>query len=199
MSGDISIDDGRLRLVVGLGNPGKEYSGTRHNVGFEVIDALSEQLNIKVKRKKFGGIVGEGFCGNDKLILLKPLSYMNRSGQVLATVVGFYKVEIENLLVVSDDMALEPGRIRLRAQGSSGGQKGLADIIAKLGTQDFGRLRIGIGSPSRDPVGYVLGKPSAHDRELIEAGIASAVDAVRCWLDCGIDKAMNEFNFRTEQ
>jgi len=119
MSGDISIDDGRLRLVVGLGNPGKEYSGTRHNVGFEVIDALSEQLNIKVKRKKFGGIVGEGFCGNDKLILLKPLSYMNRSGQVLATVVGFYKVEIENLLVVSDDMALEPGRIRLRAQGSS--------------------------------------------------------------------------------
>lgn len=188
------MEDGRLRLVVGLGNPGKEYEKTRHNVGFEVIDTLSEQLDIKVRRKKFGGLVGEGVCGNDKLILLKPLSYMNRSGQVLATVVGFYKIELENLLVVSDDMALETGRIRLRPQGSSGGQKGLADIIQKLGSQDFCRLRIGIGAPIGDPVGYVLGRPGTHDRKLIETAIAGAADAVKCWLDFGIDKTMNEFN-----
>jgi PTH1 family peptidyl-tRNA hydrolase len=182
-------------MVVGLGNPGKEYIGTRHNVGFAVTDALAETLNIKVKRRKFGARFGESELDDDKLILLKPVQFMNRSGQVVATAVGFYKLPIENLLVVTDDMALDVGRIRLRAKGSAGGHNGLNDIIQKLGTEEFARLRVGIGSAGQqDAYDYVLSRFDEQQAPLIEAAVARARDAVLCWLKQGIETAMNEYN-----
>ena len=137
---------GQMKMVVGLGNPGEEYADTRHNIGFKVIDSLAKALAIDVRKRKFGARVGLGEFGDKKLILLKPWQFMNRSGEAVAKAVGFYKLPLSELLVVTDDMALEPGRIRIRAKGSAGGHKGLADIIEKLGTNQFGRLRVGIGA-----------------------------------------------------
>ena len=133
------------KMVVGLGNPGKEYIDTRHNTGFRVIDALAETLGIEVRKRKFGARFGSSEFADAKLILLKPWQFMNRSGQAVATALGFYKLGANDLLVVTDDMALEPGRIRIRAKGSAGGHNGLADVIEKLSTESFARCRIGIG------------------------------------------------------
>ena len=124
-------------MVVGLGNPGSEYVGTRHNMGFRVIDKLAEKYGIDVRKSKFASCFGQGQLGDKKLILLKPQQYMNRSGQAVATAVGFYKLSLSGLLVISDEMALEPGVIRLRPKGSAGGHNGLADIIEKVGSTDF--------------------------------------------------------------
>ena len=184
-----------IKLVAGLGNPGKEYEQTRHNVGFRVVDLLSEKLGIAVTKKKFGGLVGEGFFESKKLILLKPQQYMNLSGQVLATAAGFYKLGLDDILVVSDDMALDVGRIRVRGKGSSGGQKGLGDIIAKLGSDEFARLRIGIGDSGRIPaVDYVLGRFNGEQQPEVDKAILTAYEAVVCWLCSGTEAAMNKFN-----
>ncbi|MHC4069575.1 MAG: aminoacyl-tRNA hydrolase [Planctomycetota bacterium] len=188
-----------VKMVVGLGNPGAEYEGTRHNAGFMVIDSLASALGIKVRKKKFGGVLGEGEYLDKKLILLKPCQYMNRSGQVVATAVGFYKLCLSEMFVVSDDIALEPGRIRIRARGSAGGQKGLTDILEKLGTDEVNRLRVGIGqSGVQASEDYVLTTPSAEEKPLLEAAIDKARDAVLCWIEFGIDEAMNRFNFYGE-
>jgi len=182
-------------MVVGLGNPGAEYAETRHNLGFRVIDALAQKLQIEVKKRKFGARLGTGVFANKKLILLKPWQYMNRSGQAVATAVGFFKLPLSALLVVSDDMDLEPGRIRLRKQGSAGGQKGLADILARLGTEQVCRLRIGIGSAGRvDAVDYVLSRPSPQEKPLLDEAVERAREAVLCWIEHGMDTAMNRFN-----
>lgn len=184
-----------VKLVVGLGNPGPEYEQTRHNLGFKVIEALDEALGLAVKRQKFGARVGEGFYRGHKLILMKPWQYMNRSGQAVATAVGFYKLPLSDVIVITDDMALEPGKIRVRAKGSAGGHNGLSDIIAKLGSNAFARCRVGVGAcPGAEAVGYVLGKPGAEERPLLNEAILRARDAVLCWLDFGIDKTMNDFN-----
>lgn len=185
-------------MVVGLGNPGEEYADTRHNVGFKVIDSLGEKLGIDVSKGKFGAFFGLGEiqAGEDKkLILLKPLQFMNRSGQAVVTAAGFYKLDVGDLLVISDDMAMEPGRLRIRAKGSAGGHNGLADIIDKLGTNEFARLRIGIGKSERiADVDFVLGKPTESEQQLLNEAIERARDAVICWLKNGLDVAMNEFN-----
>ena len=183
-----------VRMVVGLGNPGDEYVGTRHNLGFRVIDSLAEQLKLDCRKKKFSGVFGSGEYEDKKLILLKPWLYMNRSGHVVATAAGFYKLELENLLVVTDDLALEPGVIRVRMKGSSGGHNGLGDIIEKLGTTEFGRLRIGIGQSRGDDVGYVLGRPSEDERPLLDDAVDAARKAVLCWIENGIEMTMNRFN-----
>jgi peptidyl-tRNA hydrolase, PTH1 family len=184
-----------LKVIVGLGNPGKEYARTRHNVGFAVVDSLAETVGIEVTAKKFGGLVGLGECKGKKLILVKPQQYMNRSGQVVATVLGFYKLTPADVIVVADDMALEPGVVRLRAKGSAGGHNGLADIIEKIGTSDFTRLRIGIGkSAFPDARDYVLGEPSKEEKAAITEGIEKARQALVCWLTDGLEKAMNKFN-----
>ncbi len=186
-------------MVVGLGNPGSEYVGTRHNMGFKVIDRLAEMLGVDVGKKKFASCFGQGQFGDKKLILLKPQQFMNRSGQAVATAVGFYKLSVSELLVISDEMALVPGAIRLRAKGSAGGHNGLADIIEKLGTNEFARLRVGIGlSGMIDSVGYVLGKPSKDDRQLLDEAIDRAAEAVKCWVENGTEAAMNEFNIQTD-
>ncbi len=183
------------KLVVGLGNPGSEYADTRHNMGFMVVDSLSAKLGIDTRKRKFGGRFGEGRFLNKKLILLKPQQFMNRSGQSVATAVGFYQLDPDDLLVITDDMALDPGKIRLRPKGSAGGHNGLSDIIAKLGTSDFGRLRIGVGkSPYPRWRDYVLGKPTKEEIPLLSDAVARAVDAVQCWAADGIDAAMNRFN-----
>jgi peptidyl-tRNA hydrolase, PTH1 family len=184
-----------LKLVVGLGNPGPEYAETRHNLGFKVIEALDEALGIAVKKQKFGARVGEGQYHGRKVMLMKPWQYMNRSGQAVATAFGFYKLELGDLMVITDDMALETGRIRLRSKGSAGGHNGLADIIEKLSSNEFARCRVGVGQcPGAMAVDYVLGRPMADERVLLNDAIARARDAVLCWMDCGIEMAMNDFN-----
>jgi PTH1 family peptidyl-tRNA hydrolase len=201
-----------IKMVVGLGNPGDEYAKTRHNAGFWVIDSLGEFLKCDkdadvsklgtltdVRRKKFGGLVGEGEFGNEKLIFLKPMEFMNRSGQAVATAVGFYKLALSDLLVISDDLAIEPGVIRLRAKGSSGGHNGLTDIIEKLGTEEFNRLRIGIGKNEREPSEvYVLQRPTKEQQIQLEAGVKKACEAAVWWIKYGIESAMNRFNEKIE-
>jgi PTH1 family peptidyl-tRNA hydrolase len=184
-----------VKIIVGLGNPGREYEGTRHNAGFEVVDLLADRLGIEIKKKKFGALFGEGFFDYKKVLLVKPQEYMNRSGQAVATVAGFYKVNNEDIIVVTDDLALEPGRIRLRAKGSAGGHNGLQDIISKIGSGEFARVRIGIGESGVIPTAdYVLSRPSQADRALIKRARDRAKESVECWLRYGIDTAMNKYN-----
>lgn len=184
-----------LKLVVGLGNPGPEYAETRHNLGFKVIEALDEALGIAVAQQKFGARIGEGWYRERKVMLMKPWQFMNHSGQAVATAVGFYQLGLEDLMVITDDKALAPGRIRIRPRGSAGGHNGLADIIARLGSDAFARCRIGIGDcPGAESVDYVLGRPKPEERPLLNEAIVRARDAVLCWLESGIDRAMNEFN-----
>ena len=187
------MDD--IKMVVGLGNPGDRYVGTRHNMGFMVVDLLAEALKIEVKKSKFGARFGLGEFAEKKLILLKPWQFMNRSGQAVATAAGFYKLDVGDLLVVSDDLDLEPGRIRLRAKGSAGGHNGLADVAQKLGTNDFARCRVGIGRSDRqESVSYVLDRPAEDEKPLLAEAIERARDAVFCWIEYGIETAMNKFN-----
>jgi PTH1 family peptidyl-tRNA hydrolase len=184
-----------MKMIVGLGNPGREYADTRHNIGFRVIDALASALNTEVKKRKFGGRLGEIDFEGKKLILLKPWTFMNRSGQSVVAAVGFYKLPLQELLVVTDDMALEPGVIRMRPRGSAGGHNGLKSIIAALGSEDFCRLRCGIGSAGADEAyDYVLSNVPTEQRTIIDSAIDKARDAVFCWIRKGIDAAMNEYN-----
>jgi PTH1 family peptidyl-tRNA hydrolase len=197
---ELSKDASDVVMIVGLGNPGKDYERTRHNVGFDVVDAFARQYGIEVKKKKFGGLVGDGMVGGKKILLVKPQKYMNLSGQVVATAVGFYRLSIDNIIVVTDDMALEPGRIRLRAKGSAGGHNGLSDIKNKLGSQDYARLRVGIGRSeyiiARD---YVLGRPTSDEKELIEDAVKRSKEALFCWVNEGIEPAMNKYNVRKSE
>jgi PTH1 family peptidyl-tRNA hydrolase len=184
-----------IKMVVGLGNPGAEYTGTRHNTGFRVIDALAERLQVELAKRKFGARFGLGEVAGRTLMLLKPWQFMNRSGMAVAAAAGFYKIEIGDLMVVTDDMALEPGRIRIRAKGSAGGHNGLADVIEKLGTDEFARCRVGIGqSGNRWAVDYVLDEPTEAEQALITEAIARVRDAVLCWIEYGVERAMNEYN-----
>ena len=184
-----------LKLIAGLGNPGKEYENTRHNVGFEVVDMLAAGFGEKIKTKKFNSLITAIDIQETRLFLVKPQDYMNRSGDAIALVRGFYKIELEDVLVITDDMALEPGKIRLRGKGSAGGHNGLKDIISKLGSQEFARLRIGIGkSPYPDSRNYVLGRFSSDERELIDKSLDNSVLCIKRWLKDGIDRAMTEFN-----
>jgi PTH1 family peptidyl-tRNA hydrolase len=164
-------------------------------MGFKVIDSLAKTLETDVKKRKFGARFGSGEFADKKLILLKPWQFMNRSGQSVATAVGFYKLGAGDILVITDDMDLEPGRIRIRAKGSAGGHNGLADIIEKLGTNEFARCRIGIGrSSGEDAVDHVLDKPAKEEEPLLTDAIERAQKAVLSWLKDGIEKTMNNFN-----
>jgi len=195
-----SFDISKTRMIVGLGNPGRKYQETRHNVGFEAIDLLASEYGIAVDRKKFGALYGQGQAGETKVILLKPQKYMNLSGHVAATAAGFFKLDIENIIVVTDDMALVPGMIRIRKKGSAGGHNGLKDIIARLGTEEFARLRIGVGKNDlQDAASFVLSRPGKEEKELIRAGIKKAVQAITCWMNEGVETAMNKFNVRNNE
>jgi PTH1 family peptidyl-tRNA hydrolase len=182
----------QIRLIAGLGNPGPEYAGTRHNVGFLVVDRLAEQFGSTWKRSaKWEAISAK--CG--EVLLLKPRSFMNRSGHPLFAVAQFYKIDPEEILVVLDDFALPLGRLRLRASGSSGGHNGLESIIVQFGTEEIPRLRIGIGAAPRDGgVDYVLSSFFDEEKLLVRSTIDRAAAAVKCAIDNGLVSAMNTFN-----
>ncbi|MHC4232689.1 MAG: aminoacyl-tRNA hydrolase [Planctomycetota bacterium] len=188
-----------MKLIAGLGNPGSKYDETRHNVGFRVVDALAERFGEKVRRKKFNALAEEIHAEDTKLLLIKPQDYMNRSGHAIATAAGFYKLGPADVLVVTDDMALDVGRLRIRAKGSAGGHNGLKDIIARLGSDDFARLRVGIGDSGRmDAADYVLSRFSAEERAIVDNAVQTAVDAICCWLRDGVDIAMTRYNAKNE-
>jgi len=183
-------------LVVGLGNPGREYRKSRHNVGFMVIDALGKDLAISLTRVQSRAIFGSGTCAGQRVILAKPLTFMNLSGQAVNALVNFYKVPIKHLLVINDDLDLPLGALRMRAGGGSAGQKGMISIIERLGTQDFPRLRVGIGRPpgKMDAADYVLHEFPTGEIELLEQMLARACQAACAFIRDGLDKTMTNYN-----
>ena len=184
-----------MKLIVGLGNPGKKYEGTRHNMGFMAIDLLSDQAQIDVDKEVFHGLLGRGKIFNEDVILFKPTTFMNLSGTAVQEVVHYFKIEIEDVVVVFGDMALEPGKIRRRKEGSSGGHKGMQNIIDCLSTEQIKRIRIGIGEPGEwDNVDFVLSKPLKDEKPLIDEAIENAVRALKEMLKSDFDRAMNKYN-----
>jgi peptidyl-tRNA hydrolase, PTH1 family len=183
-------------ILVGLGNPGREYRDTRHNVGFMFIDRLCAASGIKLSRLQSKALIGTGQWIGHKVVLAKPQTFMNLSGQPVSSLLRFYKTPLSQILVVHDDIDLPVGTIRIRPDGGSGGQRGLASIIQQLGTQDFPRLRIGVGRPpgQRDAADYVLKNFSAFDLEIIPQVLDRAVEAARVFLQDGLDKAMTQYN-----
>ncbi|CAG9366645.1 aminoacyl-tRNA hydrolase [Clostridium perfringens] len=181
-------------LIVGLGNPGKQYEKTRHNIGFDVIDYMANKYNIDVNREKFKGICGEGFIENKKVILLKPLTYMNLSGESIREFANFYKLEDDEIIVVYDDISLDIGRLRIREKGSAGGHNGIKSIIQNLGGDKFPRVKVGVGQPKDNLVNHVLGKFSKEDREHIEKVIPVVSDAIVEIVKNDAKESMNKFN-----
>ena len=184
-----------MKLIIGLGNPGKIYEGTRHNMGFMAIDLLADQAKIDVDKEVFHALMARGKIFDEDVILFKPQTFMNLSGTAVQEVVHYFKIDIADFIVVYDDMALEPGKIRLRKEGSSGGHKGMQNIIDCLSTEEIKRIRIGIGEPGEwDTVDYVLSKPLKDEMPLIEEAIENAVGALKEALKSDFDRAMNKFN-----
>ena len=183
-----------MKLIVGLGNPGKKYEKTRHNMGFMVLDHLSDISQIDIDKEVFNGLLGRGKLFNNDVLLFKPTTFMNLSGTAVLQVVNYFKINIEDVIVVFDDMALPVGQIRLRKSGSSGGQKGMQNIIDLLHTSEIKRIRVGIGQPSYDVVDYVLGKPLKEEMPLIEDAIIRAVEALKEAMNSNFEKAMSQFN-----
>ena len=185
-----------MKIVVGLGNPGAKYRGTRHNVGFETLAELAKRHGGSTSTLKHEAELVEIFLGGDKILLVAPQTYMNLSGRSVWPLVDFYKLPLEELLVVCDDLNLDVGRLRLRAKGSAGGQKGLQNIIQRLGSEEFARLRIGIGRPPgrMNSADYVLAKFLSEERETIDHAILSAADGVEWWVKEGCETAMNKIN-----
>ncbi|WP_062051261.1 aminoacyl-tRNA hydrolase [Bacillus sp. JCM 19034] len=185
-----------MKLIVGLGNPGGKYDGTRHNVGFDCIDYCANMLDIELNQLKFKSIFGTGIVNGEKVILLKPLTYMNLSGEAIRMISDYYKLSVEDLVVIYDDMDLPPGKIRLRQKGSAGGHNGIKSIIQHLGTKEFNRIRIGINRP--DPgeavVDYVLGHYKPDERPAMEAAVKLAAEAVEAWTEVPFLQVMNRYN-----
>src|SRR5262249_37407256 len=190
-----------MKVVIGLGNPGPRYEGTRHNVGFAVIDYLAAAPSVSPFRHRFDAQVAEMSEGAEPVLLVKPHTFMNLSGRAVRQVVDFYKVDVPNLLVVSDDIALPLGKLRARARGSDGGQKGLRDIEQHLGTQEYSRLRIGVDAPGEhlDAADHVLSRFKPGERAAVEEAIAAAAQAVLLWVRQGIDVVMNRVNAGPEK
>jgi PTH1 family peptidyl-tRNA hydrolase len=183
------------KLVVGLGNPGTKYQGTRHNVGFEVIDRLARGGSGAAFSARFDGLLAETEIAFHRVLLLKPQTFMNLSGRCVRQVLQFYKIDLADMLVVCDDLALPLGKLRIRGGGSDGGQKGLRDIAAQLGTDAFPRLRIGIGDRGPiDAADFVLTRFRPAERPIIEDALIVATQAVAVWVDKGLAEAMNRFN-----
>jgi peptidyl-tRNA hydrolase, PTH1 family len=187
---------GKMKLVVGLGNPGKQYDQTRHNIGFEVIDELSRKLDIPLNQSKFKGLYGIGFFKGEKVVLLKPLTYMNLSGESIRAVMDYYQIDLENFVVIYDDLDLPVGKIRLRQKGSPGGHNGIKSTVSHLGTQEFNRIRIGIDRPKNGMKvpDYVLGRFHDEEKPLTEDAVKKSADACEAWLEKPFLQVMNEFN-----
>jgi peptidyl-tRNA hydrolase, PTH1 family len=186
-----------MKLVVGLGNPGSEYVGTRHNIGFDVVDGLAKKLGWNdAPKKRFEGLSWDGNVGGEKVLLLKPLTFMNLSGRSVQAAMSFYQLVPQDIVIVLDDLALPCGRLRLRGSGSSGGHNGLKDIERALSTNEYPRLRIGIDAAPPPMAGkdYVLGRFSIEQRKLVDPAVDRACEAILMWIEKGIESAMSVFN-----
>jgi len=184
-----------MYIIVGLGNPGKQYEQTRHNMGFLTIDQLAEKHSISVTKLKNKALVGEGYFGAKKVMLVKPQTYMNLSGQAVREIMSYYKEDIENLIVIYDDIDLEPGKLRIRAKGSAGTHNGMRSIIYDLQDDGFPRIRLGIGKNPMIPLDkFVLGGFTKEEKPLLEEAINKAVLAIECYVAEGINAAMNAYN-----
>ena len=181
-------------LIVGLGNPGREYENTRHNIGFAAIDIIAEKYNIDVNRTKFKGEYGEGFINGNKVILLKPYTFMNLSGESVREAIDFYKLTEEEDLIIYDDISLEVGRLRIREKGSAGGHNGIKSIINHIGTDVFTRIKIGVGAPKGDLVNHVLGKFSKEEVNILKQTLDVVAKATEDIIANGAKDAMNKFN-----
>jgi PTH1 family peptidyl-tRNA hydrolase len=191
-----------LKLIVGLGNPGSEYRETRHNVGFMVADALVDRWRVRDQwREKFDALLIKTTVRDEAVIIAKPLTFMNLSGQAVAGLAGFYKIEPADVFVVTDDVALPVGRLRARREGGAGGHNGLKSIIQSLATQAFPRMRVGVGRGDnrRDLADHVLGRFDADERDTVSAAVLRAADATEMFLSDGIERVMNAFNAATEK
>ena len=187
-----------MYIIVGLGNPEPEYSNTRHNMGFNVINKLAKKNNINVDRTKFNAIYGLGTIENEKVILVKPQTYMNNSGEAVSEFVKFYKEPLKNLIVIYDDMDTDVGNIRIRAKGGAGSHNGMKSMVKELSSEDFPRIRVGIGKPIHefDRINYVIGKIPDEEYVELQKGEDLATQAVEYWVKNGIDNSMNKFNVR---
>ncbi len=185
-----------MYIIAGLGNPEKKYDRTRHNMGFRIIDAYATRHNIDISESKHKGLIGKGTINGEKVILVKPMTYMNLSGECIRAAADYYKVAPEDIIVLFDDISLEPGKIRVRKKGSAGGHNGIKSIIAHLGTEGFPRLKFGVGDKPRgmDLADHVLGRFSKTDEQAVEEALDRACDAVDCMIGEGVDSAMNRYN-----
>jgi len=187
-------------IIAGLGNPGKDYKNTRHNIGFDVIDVIAEKHNISVIEKKHKAVIGKGVIDGHKVILVKPQTYMNLSGESLREIIDYYKVDpTEELIVISDDISLNPGNIRIRKKGSAGGHNGLKSIIQHLGTDGFMRVKMGVGEKPKgyDLADYVLGHFTGEERKIMDEAVKSAEEAIGLMIQGDADAAMNRFNMKS--
>jgi len=185
-----------MYLIVGLGNPETDYSKTRHNMGFNVINKISEKYNIDVNKSKFKALVGNGIIEGEKVILLKPQTFMNLSGEALTEAMNFYKLSPKDIIIIYDDVDIEPGNIRIRKNGSAGSHNGMKSIVQELQTEEFARIRVGIGKPQfkEDAINYVIGAIPEEERKKLEEGTTKAKEAIIEMVKNGMDMAMNKFN-----
>ena len=185
-----------MYLIAGLGNPTREYEKTRHNVGFDTIDVLADRINTDVAERKFKGLYGKGMLGGEKVILLKPQTFMNLSGESVRAAADFYKIPPDHIIVIYDDISLDVGHLRIRTKGSAGGHNGIKNIIAHMGTQEFPRIKIGVGGkpPRMDLADYVLSRFPAEERKIMERAFRDAAEAAGVLIAEGPDAAMNRFN-----
>ena len=183
-------------VIMGLGNPGPKYSGTRHNAGFWLADSIAKLLSIEVERRHKSVRIGEGTLGDSRIVIAKQRTYVNKSGQAAEYLLDRYNINSQRLLVAYDDIHLPQGKVRLRASGSAGGHNGIRSVMSSMNTQDFPRIRIGVGSPDPgdDQIGYVLGRPSCQQMCQIHSAIDQGIEAIACMLDEGIGAAMSKFN-----
>lgn len=187
---------GNMKLIVGLGNPGSQYEQTRHNIGFEVINGLSKQFGIPINQSKFKGLYGTGLYKGEKVLLLKPLTYMNLSGESIRAIMDYYHIDMDDLIVIYDDLDLPVGKVRLRQRGSAGGHNGIKSTISHLGSQQFNRIRIGIDRPvsGMNIADYVLAKFQKEEQIEVEFAVEKSVQACAAWLNKPFLQVMNEFN-----
>ena len=183
-------------LLVCLGNPGKEYANTRHNIGFLAADALEKRTGVKFNKLKYRALTGEVTLGGQRVLVVKPQTYMNLSGEAVKLAGGFYKIPPERILVLYDDVSLPLGKLRIRASGSAGGHNGIKNIIAHLGTDAFPRIKVGVGAPQQEDglVDWVIGSFTAAERKVVDAAIDKALDAAECVIEHGVSEAQNRFN-----
>lgn len=190
-----------MYIIAGLGNPTKEYDKTRHNVGFSVIDVLADRYRIDVSERKHKALCGRGAIEGQKVVLMKPQTFMNLSGESIRAAMDFYKVEPEDVIIIYDDISLEPGQLRIRLKGSAGGHNGIKNIIAHLGTQEFPRIKVGVGAkpPRMDLAAYVLSRFSQGEQKLMNDAFSEAAGAAVMMMTDGADRAMNHYNTKKKE